>query len=122
MNLHTFKSITQLCRELRQRATPSEKLLWTYLRNRQLNETKFYRQKPIIFEDTSGKKYFYIADFYSASKRLVIELDGPIHIMKKDYDDNRDIVMVNLGLKVLRIKNKEMNNIERVLEKIRRYL
>jgi very-short-patch-repair endonuclease len=122
MNLHTFKSITQLCRELRQRATPSEKLLWTYLRNRQLNETKFYRHKPIIFEDTSGKKYFYIADFYSASKRLVIELDGPIHIMKKDYDDNRDIVMVNLGLKVLRIKNKEMNNIERVLEKIRRYL
>lgn len=43
---------------------------------------KFYRQKPIVYEESYKKKYFYIADFYSASKRLVIELDGPIHEYK----------------------------------------
>jgi len=116
-----WKSITQLCRELRQRATPAERKLWLYLRDRQLDGVKFYRQKPIVYEESLKKKYFYIADFYSRQKRLVVELDGPIHELKKEYDENRDIVINNLGLRVLRIKNDELDEVEAVLEKIRKY-
>lgn len=54
-------------------------------------------------------------------KQLVVELDGPIHESKKEYDKNRDIVINNLGLRVLRIKNEETEDVEMVLEKIRNY-
>lgn len=121
MSSHNWKTITQLCRELRQRATPAERKLWSYLRNNQLDGVKFYRQKPIVYEESLKKKYFYIADFYSASKRLVIELDGPIHEYKKEYDKNRDKVINNRGLRVLRMKNEEVEDIDNVLEKIREY-
>lgn len=115
------KSITQLCRELRQRETPSEKLLWKYLRNRQLDGVKFYRQKPLIYEESFNKKYFYIADFYSHEKNLVIELDGPIHEYQKDYDHERDLVIRGLCLHVLRIENEELLDLDNVLNQIRSY-
>jgi len=92
MSTQNRKSITQLCRELRQRATPSERKLWDYLRNKQLDGVKFYCQKPLVYEESFHKKYFYIADFFTRQKRLVVELDGPIHDHKKEYDKNRDIV------------------------------
>ena len=34
----------------------------------------------------------------------------------------RDIVVNNLGLRVLRLKNEEVGDIEKVLEKIMKYL
>jgi len=116
-----WKTITQLCRELRQRATPAERKLWQYLRNKQLDGVKFYRQKPLVYEESFNERYFYIADFYTRQKRLVVELDGPVHENKKEYDKNRDIVINNLGLRVLRIKNEELEDVETVLEKIRDY-
>ncbi len=116
-----WKTITQICRDLRQRATPAERKLWAYVRNKQLDGVKFYRQKPLIYEESIDKKYFYIADFFTRQKQLVVELDGPIHESKKEYDKNRDTVINNLGLRVLRIKNEEMENVEMVLEKIRNY-
>jgi len=117
-----WKTITQLCRDLRQRATPAERKLWSYLRNKQLVGVKFYRQKPLVYEKSFNRRYFYIADFFTRQKRLVVELDGPIHEYKKEYDENRDIVVNNLGLRVLRLKNEEVGDIEKVLEKIMKYL
>jgi very-short-patch-repair endonuclease len=52
---------------LRQHQTDAENLLWYRLRNRQLLDLKFRRQRPI------GK---YIADFACIEIGLVIELDG----------------------------------------------
>ncbi len=121
MNKHNWKTIIQLCRELRKNATPEEKELWKYLRNKQLDGVKFYRQKPLVYEESFEKKYFYIADYFTRQKRLVVELDGPIHQYTKEYDENRDIVINNLGLRVLRIKNEEMVDVQRVLNKIRGY-
>jgi very-short-patch-repair endonuclease len=73
MNL-TWKSITEIVRELRKNPTPSEKKLWKYVRNRKLSGYKFLRQKPIVHEQHNNHRYFYIADFYCAELKLVVEL------------------------------------------------
>ena len=54
----------------------------------------------------------YIVDFYIASKRVVIEIDGLQHEMKENQeaDRKRDKELYNLGIKVLRYTNYEVNN------------
>jgi hypothetical protein len=52
------------------RLTDAERLLWTYLRAKQLEGLKFRRQEPI------GK---YIADFACHEKRIVIEVHPPLN-------------------------------------------
>ncbi|WP_295651967.1 endonuclease domain-containing protein [uncultured Mucilaginibacter sp.] len=116
-------SIVELCRELRQRETPAEKLLWDNLRNRKLFNHKFLRQYPICADGGLGKRLYYIPDFYCHKSKLVIEADGPIHNFKKEYDKNRDAVLTALGLTILRFKNEEiLNDIQVVLDKIEQHL
>lgn len=117
MNL-TWKSITEMARQLRKNPTASEKLLWEYLRKRRLEGYKFLRQKPFVHEQRENKRYFYIADFYCAELKLVIEIDGKIHDFHKEYDYQRDLVLNGLGLKILRIENEELVDIDGVLERI----
>ena len=109
------KSITQLARELRKNMTPSERLLWAELRNRKLKEFKFVRQYPIIHDAIPNRLLFFIADFYCAQKKLVVELDGKIHDSQKDYDNWRDVTMLDMNFKVLRIKNEDLVNMPAVL-------
>jgi len=116
------KSITKLARELRNNPTPAEYKLWQMLRNRRCKGYKFLRQKPIIYNQKNEKAYFFIADFYCAAKRLVIELDGQYHQNQQKYDQNRDLVLEKLGLQVLRIKNHELDNMPSVMSKIADYL
>ena len=110
--------ITNLARQLRKNATASEKKLWEFLRNKKFEGLKFYRQRPIIY-DYQGRYLFFIADFYCAEKSLVIELDGEIHNFTKEYDQQRDLIIQALGLKVLRIKNEELKDMQLVLKKIK---
>lgn len=67
-----------VCRELRKNSTKVEKILWEYLRNRNLLNKKFYRQYP-LFYDLTGRESFFVADFYCHEEKLVIELDGEYH-------------------------------------------
>jgi len=67
-------------------------------------------------------RLFFIADFYCAEKKLVIEIDGKIHDFQKDYDQRKDEILSNMDLKVVRIKNEEMKNVGKVLEKISEFL
>ena len=113
------KSIKELCRDLRKRSTPSEKVVWGLLRNRKFMGLKFLRQYPIVYGNYETRKLFFIADFYCAEKKLVIELDGIIHDFQKNYDKNRDKIIAEIGLKVIRAKNGEVNNIHEFLEKLR---
>ncbi len=71
----TSPLIQQRARELRQRATEAEQMLWERVRNRRLGGLKFRRQHPL------GP---YIVDFYCAEHRLVVEVDGPIHEGQKE--------------------------------------
>lgn len=113
-------NITEFCRELRKRETPSEKTLWAHLKGRQFSAYKFRRQHPFSYHRQQGVVKFFIADFYCAEKKLIIELDGPVHDFQKDYDANRDEVLAQLGLKTLHIKNSELDkDLKAVLNKIK---
>ena len=119
MNKQYWDTIKSLARELRKNHTASERLLWRNLRNRKLHGVKFFRQHPVTYHQY-GKDYFFIADFYSAEAKIVIELDGKIHEFQKDYDQQRDLIISAKGLKILRFKNEEAEkDIISVLEKIK---
>lgn len=115
-NLHkgAISKLYQYGRELRQSATKAEKILWEYLRNRNLDGLKFRRQHPI------GK---FIADFYCHEMKLVVELDGAVHDgkMNVQYDEARTLELKGSGIKVIRFRNSEVeNNISFVLNEIRK--
>lgn len=117
-----FKVIKKSARELRKNMTDSEILLWDKLRNRRFLGLKFLRQHPIVYKaDYRGLNDF-IANFYCDEKKAVIELDGPIHKTTIEYDQFRDDEIKRLGLKILRLKNEELNNMDDALLKIQRFL
>lgn len=108
-------------RELRQQMTPEEKMLWRQLRNKRFNNKKFRRQHPVIYGQEGWREYFYVADFYCALHRLVVELDGKQHEFpdNKEYDTARNFIMQQMKMKVLRIPNSELKeNMSAVLDKI----
>lgn len=113
------KFIVDLSRKLRRNETPEEKCLWKFPRNRRLNGLKFLRQHPIVYGGTEEKPEFFIVDFYCAEKKLVVEIDGEIHDSQKDYDRRRDEILEQLGMHVLRSKNRDLTNLATVLESIR---
>jgi very-short-patch-repair endonuclease len=117
-----FGEIKKHSRELRLNMTESEKLLWKEIKNRKLAGFKFLRQHPIIYKGDLIRLNYFVADFYCDEKKLVIELDGPIHESYKVYDEYRDFELENLGLKILRIKNEELTDVKKVLKKIESHL
>ena len=95
------KDIVPIARMLRKNMTKEEKHLWyDFLR---LYSTRFSRQKVL------GK---YIADFYCAEAKLVIELDGSGHYTPetKAYDAERTEFLSEYGLLVIRVLNREVTN------------
>ncbi len=81
--------------------TKEEKHLWyDYLNT---YPVRFTRQKVL------GK---YIADFYCAKAKLVIELDGSGHYTEKGqwYDEERTAFLSEFELTVIRIPNNEVTN------------
>ncbi|MCO5935566.1 endonuclease domain-containing protein [Mucilaginibacter sp. RB4R14] len=108
---------------LRNNQTLSETLLWDELRRRNINNRRFLRQYPIFVVNGFGRRSFYIADFYCDELKLVIELDALVHLQKKDYDANRDLVLRELGLSIIRFTNDEVaKDIHGVVNKIADYL
>ena len=117
-----WKTIKRFARDLRKNPTYVEEKFWYHLRGKQLEGYKFLRQHPIVYRQKGTQKFFFIADFYCADMDLVIELDGKVHELQKEYDYNRNLVLNGLGLKVLRIQNKELKDLESVKRKILTYL
>ena len=97
-------------KELRQNLTPAENKLWQdYLRTFPL---RVLRQRPINN---------FIVDFYCASLKLVIEVDGESHFTNEGLirDAERTRVLESYGLKVIRFSNDEvMNQFEGVCQNI----
>jgi cyclase len=76
--------------------------------------TRFRAQHPILT---------YIADFYCHEARLIIEVDGGIHQIQKEYDVARSSELESYGIKVLRFTNIEiMKNLDKVLLRIKNEL
>ncbi|WP_372644493.1 endonuclease domain-containing protein [Ancylomarina sp.] len=118
MKYHEIKEIKN---KLRNNATPSEKILWKHIRNRQLLGRKFLRQHAIIYDSNKDEHFFFVPDFYCEAEKLAVELDGKIHEFTKERDATRDAIISDLNIRVVRIKNKELINIPAVLEKIKTY-
>jgi len=96
---HTFKK----AKELRDNMTEAELKLWGILNKKQIEGLRFKAQHPIDK---------YIADFYCHPLKLVIEIDGGIHLTRdqKEYDFGRTEELNNHGIKVIRFTNDEVIN------------
>ena len=104
------KQLVPLAKSLRKEMTKEERHLWyDFLKG---YPVRFSRQKVL------GK---YIADFYSAEAKIVIELDGSQHYQEGNLetDQERTEFLEKYGLKVIRIANNEVNwNFQEVCELI----
>ena len=100
-SLQVIPAILQLARDHRHPLTPAEAKIWSRVRNRGLG-FKIRRQHPI---------WRFIADFYCAEARLVIEIDGDSHAVpeQEDYDRARTEWLEERGYKVIRITNEDVH-------------
>ena len=100
MTIPKNNALLPRARTLRREMTPQERRLWyCFLRG---YPVKIYKQRII------GN---YIADFYCAAAKFVIELDGSQHYEAEGqaYDEVRDRFLMEQGLRVLRFGNHEIN-------------
>lgn len=97
--IHTLKHLKKYRKELREKMTPAEAFLWSKLKARQFEGKRFTRQHSI--EN-------FIVDFYCASEKLIIELDGQGHFNPEaqEYDAARTARLHELGFNVIRFENK----------------
>lgn len=96
----TDSSLLRHARDMRHQMTRQECHLWF----------DFLQSLP---QTVRRQKVFgsYIVDFYIASHKLVIELDGSQHFdpAEQDYDARRDAYLRSLGLTVLRYANSDVD-------------
>ena len=93
--------------------TRQEAILWGRLRELKTLGFHFRRQSPIAN---------FIVDFECRRQRLIVEIDGTQHGFDghRQHDASRDRALNELGYRVLRFGNPEVNeNLEGVLESIR---
>ena len=100
MNEKANKELTSISKILRKQMTKEEKHLWY----------DFLKHLPVTInrQKVIGK---YVVDFYCASAKIVIELDGFQHYEEDAYqkDKERDEYLQSLGIKVLRYSNYDFN-------------
>ncbi|MDD5040876.1 MAG: DUF559 domain-containing protein [Candidatus Peribacteraceae bacterium] len=104
-------SVLSHAREMRKNPTEAERKLWDALRFDRL-DTRFRRQHPI--ENM-------IIDFYCHDAKLGIEVDGPIHDARLDFDEDREIrLWEDHGIQIIRFPNEEvLHDLPRVIAKIK---
>ena len=108
--------LKELARKLRNKSTLAEVILWNELKNKQIKEYDFHRQKPILN---------YILDFFCSELYLAIEVDGISHDneerMQKDIIRQREIE--TLGITFQRFDEEDIKNqIEGVVKEIEGYI
>ena len=112
-HVNNLNQLLNARRDLRNNATDEEEILWLRLRNSNIG-FKFRRQHSI------GN---FIVDFYCPLKKLAIEIDGKQHLNNKDHDKERSEYLENLGIKIIRFWNNDINkNFDNVIGKIKEEL
>jgi very-short-patch-repair endonuclease len=116
MRIHNPRRLKERRQELRNKPTEAEAHLWKIIQHSKLEGRKFRRQHSVGY---------YILDFYCPEERLAIEIDGDSHEKNesKQYDVSRTKFLESIGIKVLRLRNKEvLNSIECVIKEIQKNL
>ena len=95
------KKLVSNAKILRKRMTPEENHLWY----------DFLKNLPITVKRQHNIEN-YIVDFYIASEKIVIEIDGIQHTSPEhmESDEIRDKALSQWGLKVLRYTNISINS------------
>lgn len=96
----------EFSRQLRKEHRWEENKVWQHLRDGKFLNLKFRRQHVI-----EG----FVVDFYCHELKLVIEVDGPIHLKQKEYDRERQAIIESKGNTFIRVTNKEVNQTIRIL-------
>ena len=112
-----FDDLIAIARKLRQQQTDAEALLWSLLRDSQLEGVKFRRQHPLVL---NGERH--VLDFFCDGARLCVEADGNQHLQppQLERDRERDRALAAAGIRTLRFLDGEvLRNIEGVLTLIR---
>lgn len=105
-----YREYVEVVKDLKNNATVAESLLWQELRNKKLG-VKFRRQHVI------GS---YIPDFVALSIKLIVEVDGKIHLGKKNVDAERTEWFKLNDYRVIRFSNEEIEKrIDRVIARIK---
>jgi very-short-patch-repair endonuclease len=108
-----YKYIKDARNELVENSTQAETILWKQLKSCKTGY-KIRRQHVI------GK---YVVDFVCLSHKLVIEIDGPIHLQQEEADTLRTYDLNDKGFRVIRFTNEEVyQNAVQVAQKIREVL
>lgn len=99
--LHMARRKLEFARDLRRRMTSAEDVLWTRVRNRRLGGYKIRRQAIVLG---------FIPDFYCPETKLVIEVDGDIHLIEEvaRRDAFRERILRAEGYDVIRFTNSEI--------------
>jgi very-short-patch-repair endonuclease len=97
-DLSNYRYLKVIREELRENYTEAEKLLWKYLRNK---KTGYRIRRQHIIDN-------FITDFVCLSAKVVIEIDGKIHLQQKEYDELRTNTLNEKGYKVIRFTNEEV--------------
>ena len=90
-------------KQMRSNMTNEEAIIWKLVRAKRFLGYKFKRQ--VLFGE-------YIVDFVCQDKKLIIEIDGGQHNIEhnKEADNIRTEYLYNMGYKVIRFWNNEINN------------
>ena len=107
---------TDRARALRQSSGFAEDRVWARLRGGKLDGHKFRRQHPV------GPYY---ADFACDPLRLIVEIDGAVHLLEDvvKRDALRQTALEALGWTVLRFTNDQVLQApEQLVEAIRRHV
>lgn len=105
----TSSEIFSNAKDLRNKITEAEGLLWEQLKSNKFHNLKFRRQHPILN---------YVVDFYCHKLKLVIEINGGYHANKEqiEKDNQRSENLIFNELKVIRFTNSQVkDNIADVL-------
>lgn len=99
-----------LAKKMRRNMTLAERCFWNAVRANKIPGMHFHRQQVI-----DG----FIADFYCADHRLVVEIDGGIHESRQEHDRLRERALEKNGLMVIRFANEDVvNDMENVVNQV----
>jgi histidinol dehydrogenase len=69
---------------------------------------KFNRQYVIMDSVLFGNPHYYITDFHCFDLKLIVEIDGPIHLKQIQYDQLREEHLKAMGYHVIRFENRQV--------------
>lgn len=111
--MRASRELKQAARAMRVAPTNAEALLWEAVRDRRVEGMKFRRQYQIDR---------FVIDFYCASHRLAVEVDGSSHDRQVERDEARTELLAARGIRVIRFRNEEvLVGLHEVIARIRSY-